>query len=124
GHDESRDATLETQLDEKRQICGAILVRFGQQVERMEIARRSKYRQHAPMEADGALEIVVPLGELESEHLELLDGIDRVNGPLHREMHIVHLHQQQRLFDDAQTIRPGQSRGSLSRIEEVAEILR
>ena len=90
----------------------------------MEVARRSKDRQHAPMEVDGVLQAFIPLGELESEHLELLDRIDRVNGPLHREMHIVHLHQQQRLFDDAQTLLPGQLRLSLSGIEEIAKILR
>ena len=56
-----------------------------------------------------ALEAVIPLGELESEEFELLDGIDGVNGALHRQMHVVHLHQEQRLFDDAQTLLPGES---------------
>ena len=66
------------------------------------------------MEVDGALEAHIPLGELEPEEFELLDGIDRVNGALHRQMHIVHLHQQQRLFDDAQTLLPGESRLSFT----------
>ena len=93
-------------------------------VERVKVARRSKYRQHAPMEADGALEDHIPLGELESEEFELPDRIDRVNGALHRQMHIVHLHQQQRLFDDAETLLLGELCLSFTRIEEGPQIYR
>ena len=73
------------------------------------------------MEVDGALEDI-PLGELELEEFELLDGIDRVNGALHRQMHIVHLHQHQRLFDDAQALLPGEARPSFRRTEEGVQI--
>jgi hypothetical protein len=73
------------------------------------------------MEANRAVEARIPLGELESEELKLLDRIDRVNGALHREMHIVHLHQQQRLFNDAQAILPGELRLPFTRFEEFAK---
>ena len=121
-HDESFGAPVETLFDEKWQIRGAIPERFGQQIERVQVARRTKYRQHAAVEVDGALEVHVPLGELEPEEFELLDGIDRVNGALHRQMDIVHLHQQQRLFDDAQTLLPGESGPSFRRTEEGAKV--
>jgi hypothetical protein len=73
------------------------------------------------MEVDRRSQPVIPLGQLESKEFELLDRIDRVNGALHREMYVVHLHQQQRLFDDAQTLLPGESRLPLARTEEGAE---
>src|SRR5688572_2191603 len=76
--DESFGASLVTLFEEKWQIGGVVLVRFGQQVERVKVARRSEYRQHAPMEANGALEDHIPLGELESEEFQLADRIDRV----------------------------------------------
>jgi hypothetical protein len=122
-HDESWAAPLEALFDEKWQIRGAIPVRFGQEVERVQVARRAENRQHAAVEVDRALEVRIPLGELEPEELELLDGIDRMDGALHRQMDVVHLHQQQRLVDDAQTLFPGEDRPSFRRAEEAAKVL-
>ena len=70
----------------------------------MHVTQRREYFQHSLVKLHYRFHLAAFCFETELQKFQSLDRIDRMHRLFQRQMHIVHLEQQQRLIDDAQPL--------------------
>ena len=99
--------TLEAVLDREGEEGDRLVVRARQQVVRVEIAERHEDFRHLVMER----EIARQVSQVEGQELEPTHRIDAVHRPLHRQMRVKVLEQQDGLLDDPPALGEGERLG-------------